>query len=93
MSGICRVLRCETGEIWTRQRSSGKSKAASDHALPTTVYSKSVNNAEGLGIEVSDEDDTLPVYAAEATLKTLRTTAALIRFGFSIPWLQSVWAF
>ncbi len=32
-----------------------------------------VNGDEGLGIEVSDEDDTLPVYRAEATLRALRT--------------------
>ncbi len=31
-----------------------------------------VNNAEGLRIQVSHEDDTLPVYRAEATLKALR---------------------
>ena len=37
------------------------------------VKFKSVNNAEGLGIEVSDEEYTLPVYRAEATLKALRT--------------------
>ncbi len=31
-----------------------------------------VNGIEGLGIQVSDEDYTLPVYRAEATLKALR---------------------
>ena len=35
------------------------------------VEFKSVNNAEGLGLRVSDEDDTL-LYTAEATLKALR---------------------